>query len=56
MHLGLAFAAFTPARVLSAINERSNSANTPIIIHMARPVAVVVSMDSVTLQNFTSFC
>ena len=46
-------AAFTPARVRSVISERSSSASTPIICHMARPVAVSVSIASVSERNCT---
>jgi len=46
-------AAFTPARVRSEVKLLSNSANTPIICHMARPVGVVVSIGSVSEWNFT---
>src|ERR1019366_3814550 len=41
-------AALTPARVRSVISERSSSASTPIICHMARPVGVSVSIASVS--------
>jgi len=46
-------AAFTPARVRSEIRDRSSSASTPIICHMARPVGVAVSIASVSEWNFT---
>jgi hypothetical protein len=45
------FAASLPALVRSCIRERSSSASTPTICHMARPVGVWVSMDSVRDLN-----
>jgi hypothetical protein len=41
-------AAFIPARVRSTISDRSSSANTPVICHMARPVGVSVPIASVS--------
>jgi hypothetical protein len=41
------------ACVRSTMRLRSNSANTPTVCHMARPVGVVVSIASVSEWNFT---
>jgi len=46
-------AAASPARVLSWIKARSNSASAPKIEKVSFPPGVVVSMDSVRLRSPT---